>query len=224
MKKIFLTIISFTFVMCSISYAENVDLQQFVQETQKMSQDQKSFRLFWWIPTEYWEESFRNEPDMTQAQKESFYNAVDDYIVMVVIDAKTTEFGSIIPVSEDEIVAKLSLSIGKEKHLRPLTDSEVTSDTKNLFSIMKPLMANMLGQFGQGMVFVCFQGKDGNGKRLVDPRGSQSFSISYSGDTLKWRLPLGSLLPAKLDKITGEEFPGNYMYNPFTGNKLIDKK
>jgi hypothetical protein len=38
--------------------------------------------------------------------------------------------------------------------------------------------------------------------------------------TYRWRTPLGSLLPVKVDAKTGEEFPGNYSFNPYTGEKL----
>jgi hypothetical protein len=224
MKKISLTAIILAFALSTAAYAENVDIQKFLQETQKMVQGQNSFRLVWWIPTEFWEESFRNNAKMPQSQKEAFYKAVDDYVVLAVADAKVSELGSIMPVSKEEIVNRLSLSIGKEIHVSPLPDSKLNSDAKNLFSMMKPLIANMLGQFGKGLVFVCFQGKDMNGKRLLDPKSSQSFSIKFSGDTFNWRLPLGSLLPAKVDAATGEEFPGNYIYNPFTGSRLIEKK
>lgn len=224
MKKTFLTVIIFAFTLSTLAYAENVDLQKFIQETQKMKQDQKSFRLVWWIPTEYWEESFKNETNLTQAQKETFYDAVDDYIVLSIIDARVSALGSIIPVSKEEIVSNLSLSIGGGDKMLPLPDSELSSDTINLFSIMKPLIGNMLGQFGQGMVFVCFRGMDSKGEKLLEPKGNQTFSINYSGDAYNWRLPLGSLLPARIDKATGEEFPGNYIYSPFTANKLTEKE
>lgn len=132
--------------------------------------------------------------------------------------------GSIIPVSKEEIVSNLSLSIGKGNKMLPLPETALKSDAKKLFAVMKPLMGNMLGQFGQGLVFVCFQGKDDNGERLLAPKSSQTFVINYSEDIYNWRLPLGSLLPVKIDEVTGEEFPGNYIYSPFTANKLIEKE
>jgi hypothetical protein len=27
-------------------------------------------------------------------------------------------------------------------------------------------------------------------------------------------------MPTRIDKKTGEEFPGNYLFNPYTGDKL----
>jgi hypothetical protein len=38
-----------------------------------------------------------------------------------------------------------------------------------------------------------------------------------------WRLPLPRLLPAKVDPRTGQEFPGDYLFNPYTGESLVVK-
>ena len=223
MKKIITAVVIIALLSGSHLCAEDVDLQKFIQETQKLNQGANSFQLVWWIPTEYWKESFRNVPNMTDEQKEAFYKAVDDYIVLSVIDAKTTNFGSIIPSSRDEIISKLSLSIGQGKLMKSLPDTEVSSDARNLFAMMKPVLANMLGQFGQGMEFICFKGFNSKGERFLDPIGNISFSAKLGDGMFKWRLPLGSLLPPKYDPQTGENFPGNYIYNPFTGSKLLRK-
>ena len=34
------------------------------------------------------------------------------------------------------------------------------------------------------------------------------------------KFPLGSLLKPRIDPVSGESFPGNYGYNPYTGVKL----
>ena len=223
MKKIITAVVIITFLTGSHLCAEGVDLQKFIQETQKLNQGANSFQLVWWMPIEYWKESFRNVPNMTDEQKKTLYMAVDDYIVLSVIDAKITNLGSIIPSSRDEIISKLSLSISQEKLMKPLPDTDVSSDTRNLFAMMKPVLANMLGQFGQGMEFICFKGFNAKGERFLTPIGNISFSIKLGDEMFKWRLPLGSLLPPKYDPQTGEDFPGTYIYNPFTGSKLLTK-
>jgi hypothetical protein len=221
MKRILLIVMILTFVADSYLWAQGVDLQKLTQETQKLERGENVVRLVWWIPTEFWKESFKKVTSLTEDQKTAFYKTVDDYIVLSVIDAKTTVFGSVIPTLRDEIVSKLSLAIDQGTTLRPLPDSEVSSDARNLFAMMKPVLANILGQFGQSMEFICFKGIDSQGKKLLDPLGSGSLSVTLGNTIFRWRLPLGSLLPPNYDLQTGEEFPGNYIYNPFTGRKLV---
>jgi hypothetical protein len=57
---------------------------------------------------------------------------------------------------------------------------------------------------------------------LIEPKQTGTFAIEYRGKSHKWRLPLVALLPPMVDAKSGEEFPGNYLFNPFTGEKLTD--
>jgi hypothetical protein len=58
------------------------------------------------------------------------------------------------------------------------------------------------------------------GKRLADPNKPGALQFSVYDQDFKWRLPLASLLPRKFDPKSNEDFPGNFDYNPFTGDKL----
>jgi hypothetical protein len=201
--------------------AQDVDLQRLVDETQEIDQRDDLFRMVWWIPTEFWKASFADDPDMTQAQKDELYKVVDEYIVLCVVDAQMTALASVIPTAREELVSQLAVAIDQEYQMAPLSDSDIASDTRNLLAMMEPLLANMLGQFGEGMEFFCFKGVDSNGEKLLNPRERGEFSVKLGDSIYKWRLPLGSLLPSRYDPETGEEFPGNYIYSPFTGKKLL---
>jgi len=119
-------------------------------------------------------------------------------------------------------LANLAVKIGSGEDMKPLDPTQLSPDAKNFLDMMKPAMTNMLGQFGGGLEFVCFPAKDASGLRLMDPRKEGLLQLNYSGSVYKFRLPLGSLLPPKYDPQTGEEFPGNYIYSPFTAVKLVD--
>jgi len=198
-------------------------VQNLVQETMKFDRDDNLFRLIWWIPTEYWEQSFKSQPNMTEAQRQEFYKVVNDYVVVAVIDAKTSMLGSLSASTRDVILSKITLTAGATAPLKPLADSEVSGDAKNLFSMMKPVLGNLMGQFGNSMEFVFFKGLDDRGVHLLDPTHAGLVTINYDGGKYAWRLPLGSLLPPQYDAQSGEAFPGNYIYSPFTGAKLAPK-
>jgi len=206
-----------------ISSAEDVDLQSLIQETQRMQQEPNRLRLIWWMPTEFWKESFKKNPNMTEEQKRQFYAAVDDYFVLAIVDAAITPLGTVNPQSREEIMSRLSLTIDGRKVMRPLPDAEVSAETRTLFAAARPIIANNLGQIGQGMQFVWFKGLDAEGNRLADPNKKGAITVALGSESYKFRLPLGSLLPAKYDPQSGEKFPGNYEFSPFTGKKLVLK-
>lgn len=220
MRQTILTAALISFLAGGALLGQAVDLQKLSQETMQWDRDQEVIRLVWWIPTEFWRESFKSNPNLAEEQKQAFYKAVDDYVVVVVIEAKLSALGSLTPSPQERIAERLSLAVGQTEKRRPLSESEIRGDARNLFAVMKPVMESMLGQFGQGMVFFCFDGMDAEGNRLLDPGRENFFSIDLGGKTYNWRLPLGSLLPPKYDAETGEEFPGNYVYSPFSGRKL----
>ena len=89
---------------------------------------------------------------------------------------------------------------------------------------MKPLIGGTLGKLGESMEFIAFEGRDKNDKRLLDPLGKAMFTVTVGDRDYKWRLPLGALLPPKFDAKTGEQFPGNFEFSPYTGAKLTSEK
>lgn len=221
MGRTFVLILLMLLAIASVGRAEevNVDLGKFAQELQRTVLGGGQFNLVWWIPTEYWQESFKHSP-MTKEQKEGFSKAVEDYIVVAVVDGTLTPFGGIQALDSASIRKNISIKVGKGVPLTPLADDEIGKDTQTILTVMKPVFARILGEFGKGMELVCFKGKDAEGKRLVDPRENGQLTIKYGSKEHIWRLPLGSLLPPKYDAESGEQFPGNYLFNPFTGAKL----
>jgi hypothetical protein len=212
------------FLLGGIARAQEVavDVAKFAQDLQHIDTNGAQFKMVWWIPTEYWQESFRQVP-LTPAQKDAFLKTVDDYTIVAVVDANITPLGGLDARSIGEIRSNISLKIGDGQPLRPLDDKDIADDTRTLLATMKPAFANVLGQFGKGMELVCFKGKDPQAKRLLDPRGSAVFTVTYKNKPYTWRLPIGALLPPKFDAQTGEKFPGNFLFSPYTGKKLADQ-
>jgi hypothetical protein len=210
--------------LCSSAFAEDevVEIGKFAQELQRIENVGGNFRMIWWVPTEYWEESFKQTP-MSREQKDAFLNALNDYLVVAIIDGKISPLGSLTPQSAEHVRKNVTVQADDGKSLPPLGDNEIAPEAKNLLLVMKPVFGKMLGEFGKGMELVCFKGKDDTGARLLDPRKKGQLLVTYGGKEYKWRLPLGSLLPPKYDAESGEKFPGNFLFSPYTGAKLTDK-
>ncbi|VFN07089.1 MAG: hypothetical protein BECKG1743E_GA0114224_111311, partial [Candidatus Kentron sp. G] len=199
------------------SWGAEINMQSYFHDTQKMAQEGNSARMVQWLPKKHWEiNSGGTDPEMLR----QVVSLVDDYLIFLVIDAEAGVFGGINSKPRSEIMSNIRVVIEKGTELFPLQDEEMSSDLRNMLATIKPGLSNALGQFGEGLRIVVFKGKDSQGKRFISAEGTGRFSVILGDESFKWRLPLGSLLPPVIDQETGESFPGNYLYNPFTGNAL----
>ncbi len=202
--------------------AQDIDLQALVRETQITRQASQGLDLVWWIPSDYWVESLRKSA-LTPKQQQDLVAAVDDYILVAALQGTIGTLGVMSSISKEELEKETTLVIGKTS-LSPIPEGDLSPGARNFIQMMKPLLANMMGAMGQGMHFIAFKGKDAEGKHLVDPKAKGRIVVKMGAKEFPFRLPLGSLLPPKIDTDSGEHFPGNYDYNPFTGKKLIASK
>ena len=221
MKKVLLTLVAVAGMISAI-HAQDIDSIKLTQETQQLRQDQNQIDMVWWIPNEFWEASFKANPVITPEQQEEFIKVVDQYSIFCVMEGTIGAFGGITGTPKEELQAKVSLKVSGTK-LSLLDDSELSPDAQNFLQMMKPMLAGMLGQMGQSMEFIVFKGNNKDGAKHLNPKSKGSFTLILGEKEFKWRLPLASLLPPKFDPDTSDEFPGNYIYNPFTGKKLITK-
>jgi len=197
------------------------DISELTKETQRTKQEPGKFTMVWWIPTQFWEANLKNDPRLTDTQKTDLSKILDKYTVVVVVAGDFGPMAAYQSKKHDDIVANTELRVN-DKVIPLLQPADVSKSAINFISVMKPLMANMLGAMGEGMEFLLYS-NDQNGTKLIDGMKSGGFTYTVFGNKFTWRLPLGSLLPRKIDPSTQEEFPGNYLFNPFTGGKLAIK-
>ena len=218
MNKI-LKILTLSIIAAISSHA--ADMQKLVQDIQKMTQEGATTNLVWWMPSEFWVESLRQSPHLTDEQKKDFVAALDDYSAFAVANIQVGFMGGLTSKSREEILKNVSLHVGSIE-IDPIPFEELTPDARSFYEMMKPMMGQMMGQFGQGMEFIIYPNKK-DGELIINPLKEGSFTYTSFGQENVWRLPLGSLLSAVWDPKTEEVFPGNYKFNPFTGSKLSTK-
>jgi hypothetical protein len=216
-------IAAFVVVLCILAVparAEEPTLEQLVHETQQFTDDgPQHLMLVWWLPTEFWNRSAEKNPNVTREIHEHFLSVVRQYTILAVLDARVSPLGTMKGVSEDEIAQSITIKSGSTV-MRPLARSEWSSELATLLQIMKPLLSNTLGQMGQNIHFVVFDGNAPDGDRFADPTRPGRFTVTLGGRTFDWKLPLGAVLPVKFDPDTGDRFPGTYRYSPFSGKEL----
>jgi hypothetical protein len=210
----------------NLSFAQDrrVDINALVQETQRMSDRSGEMTLIWWIPEEFWRASLEQDPNMTAAQTEEFIKVLRPYMLIVAVDGNIGTFGGVTYKSETTIRDSIQIIDSQGTRYRPLGSENVDADTKNFLSMMKPVFVNMLGAIGQNMHFFLFPAKNTMGRNIAVAKSEGAFSVKLDERVFKWRLPLGSLLPAKMCPVDGEKLSGAWKFCPWHGAELTYRK
>jgi nucleotide-binding universal stress UspA family protein len=207
------------FALTGVAGAANVE--DIVRDTQWFAVEDGKVSMVWWIPPQFWEESLRGNPGVTDEMRRQVIGIMSEYTVVAMLRAIATPAGIEDMQSKEELLKNARIEFGG-KVAAPLPPDQISPAAQAVLAQLKPVLAATAGPVGQGLEFVVYPGKV-DGKVLADAELPGSVVITFYGKTHRWRLPLGSVLPSKTDKKTGEEFPGNYQYNPFTGGKLDGK-
>lgn len=197
-----------------------VKIDQFLRETQKTSPSTDTVDLVWWIPPQFWASVLADNadvPDKTRAEIEEIFA---QYTVVAAVKGSIGNFGVDKFVSDDEMRAQLRLVDPHGTSYAPIAADKLDSRLVVMVQILKPLMANVVGQMGTNLNFYAFPAKTQDGRPVADPFGAGKLTIKLGSEEYAFRLPLGSLLPPRHDPASGEVFPGSYRYNPYTGAAL----
>lgn len=197
------------------------DIQELVRDTQRTSSTGGQVSMVWWIPVQFWEESLNANPGIPAEARAQVLSALADYTVIGVLRAGAGLGGLTNVIPKEELVKNLRVEF-EGKVVEPLAPEKVSSTAQLLLLQMKPALGAIIGQVGQSLEFVVYPAKE-NGKALIDATQAGNLTVTFYGESHKWRLPLASLLPRRKDPKTGEDFPGNYNFNPYTGGKLATK-
>lgn len=197
-----------------------VDITVFTQETQLWVRTDGKMSLTWWIPTEYWKIALASSPDVTDEVKDELEDTFKKYTLLCAVDATISATGSLI-TTPDSIINN-SISIIDEDgtaHL-PIPLDEQDESTKTILTMMRPVMAQALGQFGEGMNFYMFEISDKKGVSKIQAAKKGGFTVKHSDQEFVWSLPLSTLIPNLFCPVDNEQLSGKWNYCPIHGDKL----
>jgi len=217
-RLLFLPAAVFLSLMPLVAPAEpQPDVQAIVHETQQLSRDADKMVFVWWMPEQFWKASLQ-ERALSEQKTEKFMSVVRRYTTIAVVDGRLGAVGGLTYSNEEEMRSTVSVKDLKGRIHRPIDVLDADPDMRNLVAVMKPILGNMLGPLGTNMHFFLFQTDDR--QQVVDATSEGTLEIHAADATFKYRLPLGSVLSPRYDTKTGEQFPGNYSFSPYMGNKL----
>lgn len=173
-----------------------------------------------WMPDDFWRIALQNSGRMSDKGIADYIAVMHPYSLIAVMDAQRgiTAFRYTDP---EALVGEAAIEDSHGNTYKPLAPDAVAEDIRNLIQTMRPLLANMMGAMGQHMEFLVFPSTDKEGRPFADPKSEGSLTLHLGDVAMRYRLPIGSLLPPALDPKTGESFPGSYHFNPYSGGKLV---
>jgi hypothetical protein len=198
-------------------------LNEIVRDTQRQGNRAGRVTVVWWMVPEFWRAAMASSGIVPVDKIDEMVSSIKDVNIFVIVDAKIGAFGSTDYVSSDDLRKNLSVVDPQGKPMALIPSEKQSTATKDMLATMKPLMANMLGEFGKNLTFFVFEGKGRDGSRRVDPLKPGSLIVKVNAEEFRWRLPLGSLLPQRICPKCNETFPGNYTFCPYDATPLKEK-
>jgi len=197
-------------------------LDDIIKETQLTVGGKDTAGLVWWLPTEFWEQSAIQQGNSPEQARTTF--APMRNYTMIIVAVGKIGLGNINWHSENEIRSNTTLRDSDGQAYQPL--KEISPDAQGIASIVKPVLANILGPTGQNLQILFFPAKTAKGKSIADPTRAGSFSVLLSNLTSQkesefaWRLPLSSLSPPKFCPMGKERVEASWKFCPWHGNRL----
>ena len=202
---------------------DKVSIDAFISETQFGSDSQNDVDLIWWIPTEYWNAIFAQDPSTSQSEKDIIISMLKDLAVVIVIKGKVGVFGGITYDTKENIKAITSISYKGEK-LKMASEDEIDPDVLNFMSIIKPMMKNMLGSMGENMQMFIFENPKDKAVLPIDPYSDNELKFTLGTLERNVSLPLSCLLEEKICTEDNSEWNGKWNFCPIHGTKLSQKE
>jgi len=200
--------------------APQLDFTGIVRDVEIMQKVDNQLTVTMWMPEQYWRASFQSNNTLTDNAKEEFLEALRPYTLVAVVDAKVGVAGAFTFSSAETLNAKVRVEDSAGNTYAPIDAQDLSASVKNLQQIMKPILTNVMGPLGSNFELMVFPASGKNGERIADATKEGSFTVRVGEQRFRYRLPLASLLPPVVDSRTGDSFPGNYHFNPYTGARL----
>ena len=172
-----------------------------------------------WFPPEFWHIANAQNKAIPPALLKNIVDEMKEYMMFCVVDY--TVSGTELSFADEEEIRKSIRLIDSSKTIyTPLEDEDLSPTARELLKSLKPTMAQLVGQFGEGMQVILFKAKKINGKPSIELAKKNSFVLELAQQRLKWSTPFASLMPPKYCPIDKDIMKGNWDFCPEHGVKL----
>lgn len=109
------------FVLCGIpGFSQEKDIKDvsidgMLNETQFSSDNPKMMEFVWWLPREFWEASYAQDPTSSEADYEELNKMFQDFELFGIIQGEIGHFGGITYYTKDTILKNLNIQYKEDR-------------------------------------------------------------------------------------------------------------
>lgn len=198
----------------------NFSIEELTRNSMSNKSGEAGLNLSLWLSDYIWEYSARNTPGANEAMVEDIVRIMKGYNIFGVVVGKM-DGNEIIRYADEEAIRSTVVLIGQDSvEYEPLPEDEISEELDFVLRAMKPMYAQMMGQFGENMHLIVFQKRNSAGELIADPLEEKNITLHTSGVDFEWRLPMSALVPKKKCPEDGELVNGTWKFCPYHGNEL----
>ena len=215
MKKLFLALL-FICASNSVALADaGMDFSSF-SEVQKIQVREGRLRMLWLLPTELFKIVYESQVQNASQEERALHNqillALDEYTIFMVVDKKLEQTLTL------EAPRRFAMLINNGEWIAPANASDLPVAMNVVLAGMKRAVIRKEDQSRETQIIV-FPARGSDGKKLFSYSESANVSLQLDDGIFTWNLPLPSLAK-NMNGESGTSFPPDYLYNPYTGEKL----
>lgn len=195
-------------------------IDQVLTDTQRTSSDPDSLDMVWWLVPQFWEAALNKDASVPPATRAEIVRLFTDNVVVAAVKGSMGTLTVESFLDSDALRERIHFIDTRGTRHAPLPSSKVDVGLQVMLGAMQPVIASVAGQLGEHLEFFVFPARDGDGAMIADPFQDGTLVVELDGLDYPFRLPLASVLEPRFDPDTGESFPGNYRYSPYTGKPL----
>ena len=214
------TVIVCTWTRVNWALETQIDLAALISQIQLQDPRADSLNSTMWMPEQFWQAVFSQEPNITQTEIERRLDVFRPYVLVAVTAGELGVFGAPKFDSEATVLSKTRLVDNEHTVYEPLIQSTLSPDMQSFISVFTPMLVQLLGPTGEALVFVVFPARNQDGVMIADATKEGSFQVNVGDSEFKWRLPLGAVLPPKVCPVDGDKMSGAWKYCPWHGVEL----
>ena len=215
---IFFLISLFTIHSYSQAKFEKVDLMEMVQDLLITKKNNENLSQVLWLPIEYWEVALAESKLGDEETKQKIISTFNDYTIFSVVNVNVIH-------GEFKGIASVVTFKGTDNQIyTPIKAEDIPEDVSSLLEGIRPILTNMLGQYGKEMQLNVFKKTNSEGNLIAGPLQKGQISLNVNDQEFVYRLPLSAMVTKKICPKDGEILNGNWDYCPWHGKKLIENK